>query len=303
MKSKVKYVAMVLIFGLAMPFLSGCSTAVPSATEAKNLSATVEYKHMEGVDPNLLSLDIYYSSLTGPKKPVVIYIHGGAWCIGDKAREIDNKIRFFQSLNYVFVSINYRLSPYPYKLESADRIMYPMHSRDVADALKWVWDNIGSYGGDSNKIALLGHSAGAHLAALTGTDPQFLSGVGLSFSNIRGIAVIDTEGYDVAVKVEEGSKPYINAFGNDRGRNIQASLLHNLKKDVSYPRFFIVKRGSRNRIEAADNFINTLQRNGVFVSQLDASVYSHSEVNKAIGRPGETLMTNALKHFFEECFK
>lgn len=268
-----------------------------------NLSTTVEYKQIDGVDPNLLSLDIYYNSLTELKKPVVIYIHGGGWSIGDKSNQIENKISLFQTLEYILVSANYRLSPFPYELDNPDRIMYPTHNRDVADAIKWVVDSISQYGGDPSKVALLGHSAGAHLVALTGTNSEFVSNVGLGFSNIKGVAAIDTEGYDILPQVDDSNDLYINAFGTDSTSNVQASPVLNILNGINYPKFFVAKRGSANRIAIANNFISTLEQNGVSVSQVEGSIYDHSGINDAIGKPGETLITNALIQFFEECFQ
>ncbi|PIE88077.1 MAG: carboxylesterase type B [Bacteroidetes bacterium] len=260
------------------------------------------YKQIEGVDPNLLSLDLYYSSSTEWKKPVVIYVHGGGWSAGDKANALAHKINLFRELNYVFVSINYRLSPFPYEPDNPERVQYPMHNCDVADAVRWVFDHIAQYGGDPRKIVLLGHSAGAHLVALTGTNATFLNGVGLTFSHIRGVAVIDTKGYDVRFNVEEGDRLYINAFGVDTTLNRQASPIYNVVAGVSYPRFFVAKRGDVDRIRMANDFMDTLRKNGVFVSEVDGRIYTHREINQAIGKPGEELMTNALKLFFEACF-
>ncbi len=268
-----------------------------------HLSSTITYKQISGVDPNLLSLDIYYNSRTELKKPVVIYVHGGGWSIGDKSNQLENKINLFQSLDYVFVSINYRLSPFPYELNNQNRIMYPTHNQDIADAIKWVVENINQYGGNSNKIALLGHSAGAHLVALTGSNQTFLNSVGLSLANIKGVASIDTKGYDVLSQVQSNNNTYINAFGIDNNLNIQASPIFNIVGGVAYPKFFIAKRGNSNRKEIANNFIEILEQNGISVSQIDGSIYDHSGINDAIGKPEETLITNALIQFFEECFE
>ena len=271
-------------------------------TPSENLSATAEYKQIQGTDPDLLSLDIYYNSLTDLKKPVVIWVHGGGWSIGDKTNQMENKVALFQSLGYILVSVNYRLSPFPYEVNNANRIMYPLHNTDVADAIKWVYNTISLYGGDPDKIALLGHSAGAHLVALTGTNASFLETAGLSLSHIKGVAAIDTEGYNVVEKVQSNTSLYINAFGTNPDANIQASPLYNLEDGVAYPKFFVAKRGTTERLEVANRFIQSLEEHGVSVSQVDGSIYSHSEINEAIGEPNETLITNALKDFFEDCF-
>ncbi|PIE23625.1 MAG: carboxylesterase type B [Neptuniibacter caesariensis] len=288
---------------LFLTLFVNCNNTHASFIEEKHLVTTKKYKEIKDIDPNLLSLDIYYSSLTKQKKPVVVYVHGGGWVIGDKANRLKNKIKLFKSLDYVFVSINYRLSPFTYDIKNLKRVMYPTHNKDIADAIKWVFDNISQYGGDQNKIALLGHSAGAHLVALTGTNSAFLNEVGLSLEDIKGIAVIDTVGYDVKAKVKEGNPLYINAFGVDGDLNIQASPIYNIIKGVTYPKFFIAKRGSAKRIRMTDRFINALKENSVFVSQVDGSIYNHKEINQVIGQPNDELITNKLILFLKECFQ
>jgi hypothetical protein len=96
---------------------------------------------------------------------------------------------------------------------------------------------------------------------------------------------------------------YINAFGTDTIINIDASPIYNVIDTLSYPKFFIAKRGSSQRIGYANDFINVLETNGVSVSQVNGSAYDHSGINNAIGEPNETLITNALKGFFEGCFE
>lgn len=275
----------------------------PTDLQLANLSTSIEYKQIDGVEPNLLSLDIYHNTDIETKKPIIIYVHGGGWSIGDKANQIENKVNLFQSLNYLFISVNYRLSPFPYKLDNPDRVMYPTHNYDVADAIKWIFDNVDEYGGDINKIALLGHSAGAHLVALTGTNDSFLENVGLNLLNIKGVATIDTEGYDVLDKVQEGNDLYINAFGTDTNSNKEASPIYNIENGNPYPKFFIAKRGNEQRLAIANEFINNLETHEVFVSQVATSIYNHEEINDAIGAPNETLITNPLKEFFEQCFE
>lgn len=283
----------------------GCSKGSDNDSEIKteNLYTTVQYKNIDNVNPELLSLDIYYNNIVANKKPVIIWVHGGGWCIGDKLNQIDNKVNLFRSLGYILVSVNYRLSPYPYKVNNDNRLKYPIHNNDVADAIRWVTDNINRYGGDKDNIVLLGHSAGAHLVSLTGTNSIFLESVGLNLNSIKGVAAIDTEGYDVLEKVQQNNNMYINAFGTDINTLNEASPIFNIKDGVTYPKFFIAKRGTVSRIAIADNFISKLSDKGITVKQVDGSIYDHSGINRAIGEPNETLITNALKDFLKECFK
>lgn len=276
---------------------------VPEPIE--NLTSTIEYNQINDVAPNFLSLDVYYTSDLTNKKPIIVYVHGGGWSIGDKTNQLDNKIDLFKSLNYILVSVNYRLSPFPFDVSNPNRIKYPLHNIDIADALNWVYNNIDQYGGNKNKIALMGHSAGAHLVALTGTNKHFLEEVGLSLNTIKGVAVIDTKGYDIIEQVTNGTNQemYMNAFGIEVDQNRDASPIFNVENSGSYPKFFIAKRGSSQRIEYADEFINTLQINGVSVSQVNGSIYDHAGINNAIGEANETLITDSLKQFLTDCFE
>ncbi len=291
---------------LTILFAFGCDKGnTTEQINSKDLTTTIEYKQISEISPNLLSLDIYYNNNVDIKKPVVVYVHGGGWCRGDKSNQIENKVNLFRSLNYIFVSVNYRLSPFPFDISNNNRIKYPDHNIDIADALLWINDNISQYGGNKHKIVLLGHSAGAHLVALTGTNKRFLENRGLSLESIKGVAVIDTKAFDIKEQIANGDNQnmYINAFGTDSIQNIDASPMYNVVNTISYPKFFIAKRGNSERIKCANNFISILETNGVSVYQVNGSIYDHQGINNAIGEPNETLITNTLKSFLVECFE
>jgi len=276
-----------------------------NTTKLNYTKETVVYKNISGVTPNLLSLDVYYDSGKLNSKPVIIWVHGGGWCIGDKAYQMENKKSLFAKLGYILVSINYRLSPFPYEPNNANRIKFPIHNTDVADAVKWVHDNISAYGGNPEQIALLGHSAGAHLVALTGTNQSFLQQAGVPIEHIKGIAVIDTKMYDVYHEIQELANPdnmYLNAFGTDPQENTEASPIRHLHYSA-YPKFFIAKRGSITRVGAANQFIDSLSNNNIAVSSIEANIYTHAEINDAIGASGENIITPALTGFFQSCFE
>jgi arylformamidase len=94
----------------------------------------------------------------------------------------------FVSTGFVYVAINYRLPP---------AVHHPTHARDVAKALAWVADNIGRYSGDPERIYAMGHSAGAHLAALVATDESYLKREGYSLKTIKGDILLDVGAYDI----------------------------------------------------------------------------------------------------------
>lgn len=124
---------------------------------------------------NLQSLDIHTTNPAEDGKsakltPVLIMIHGGGWRRGDKAGVgvTRHKAPHFVASGYVYVSINYRPSATP------DGPKHPAHVQDCAKAIAWVHDNIAKYGGAPNRVFVMGHSAGAHLAALVSTDHRRL---------------------------------------------------------------------------------------------------------------------------------
>lgn len=142
-----------------------------------------------------ISYDIYpetkldvYSNDYGQNtlKPVIVYVHGGGWCTGDKSEWSKDKTQLFIDNGYICVSINYRLSP---------SVVHPIHIQDVSNAIAWVQYNIKKYGGDPTKLILVGHSAGAHIVALAITNNKYLSNVGVDTNNIQVACILDAGPY------------------------------------------------------------------------------------------------------------
>ncbi|KAJ3194082.1 hypothetical protein HK101_003547 [Irineochytrium annulatum] len=104
-----------------------------------------------------LALDVHCNDNDSALKPVIVFIYGGAWSSGNKAMygPLANTL---QKHGYVVVVPNYTLFP-------NGRVGNMVG--DIACAIWWVYDNIKKYGGDPDHIHLMGHSAGAHLCALT----------------------------------------------------------------------------------------------------------------------------------------
>ena len=116
-------------------------------------------------------LDVYRSRLAPPgKAPVMVYIHGGAWMIGDKREQGKPMMYELVARGWVCVAINYRLSP---------KATWPDHIVDAKRAVAWVKEHIDEYGGDPSFVAVSGGSAGGHLCALlalSAGDPTFQPG-------------------------------------------------------------------------------------------------------------------------------
>lgn len=129
-------------------------------------------------------LDVYtQQGLMGA--PVFVFIHGGAWERGDKLR-VNDLPAYAERNGFLFISIGYRLAPDVDALGS---------TQDVAAALAWVKANAATYGGDPAKIFVMGHSAGAHLAALVAVDPKYLEANQMAPQDLAGVILLDGAGY------------------------------------------------------------------------------------------------------------
>ena len=136
----------------------------------------------------LQTLDVWRAKDAKGPAPLVVFVHGGGWKRGSKDNATGQfKPVHYPQLGYAFASINYRLVP---------DATVEQQAADVAGAVRALIDRAGALGIDRRRVVIMGHSAGAHLVALVGTDEKYLRGAGLSFSDIAGVIPIDGAAYD-----------------------------------------------------------------------------------------------------------
>lgn len=200
----------------------------------------VAYDTISGVDPGLLSMDVYVPRGGRIELPVVMYVHGGGWQGGDRAN-VDSLAKAFTDSAWVFVSVNYRLSPAcpPCDLTSTSAVRSPIHARDVAKAIAFVKAGIGRYNGDGRRICLLGSEAGGHLVLLVATNGEFLQAAGVNASTIRAVCSMGALVYDVPKTIKwatgDAQSVLLNAFGSDSVEHRRASPIHHLSEAHVYP--------------------------------------------------------------------
>ena len=114
------------------------------------------------------SLDVYRPS-DGRSAPVLVFFYGGSWQMGSKDIYVFLATTL-ASHGYVVVVPDYRVYP---------EVKFPAFLQDGAQAIRWVHDNARIYGGDPSRIVVMGHSAGAYIAAMLALDPEWLGAVGL----------------------------------------------------------------------------------------------------------------------------
>lgn len=112
----------------------------------------VPYAHPGGKP---LLLDLFLPQQISPL-PVIVWLHGGGWRLGDR-RLAPNLERYFAQSGFAMASIEYRLS---------GEAIFPAAVEDVKTAVRWLRGNAASYGLDAKHIGLWGSSSGGHLAAL-----------------------------------------------------------------------------------------------------------------------------------------
>ncbi len=116
----------------------------------------IEFRRVAG---KTLKLDIYTDGTHATGRPVLLYVHGGGWVVGDKREQGLPLLHHVARHGWVGVSVNYRLSP---------GAGWPDHLCDVKAGLAWVREHIADYGGDPDFVAVAGGSAGGQLAAMMG---------------------------------------------------------------------------------------------------------------------------------------
>jgi acetyl esterase/lipase len=160
---------------LVCAFTAGCSEIVFGALNFgvdDRAIATVVFDSGRG-----LALDVHRPQTTNGKSPVVVFFYGGSWQSGSRGQ-----YRFvaqsFAKQGVLVVVPDYRKSP---------QVAFPAFVEDAARAVAWTRAHCAEYGGDPSRIFLVGHSAGAHIAAMLGTDARFLHAVGMQPRDLAGV--------------------------------------------------------------------------------------------------------------------
>ncbi len=231
----------------------------------------------------LQNLDIWRAKDAKGPAPLVVFVHGGGWKRGSK----DNATGQFKPVHYpgegyAFASINYRLVP---------DATVEQQATDVASAVKALVDRAGGLGIDRRRIVLMGHSAGAHLVALVGTDEKYLRAAGLSFADIAGVIPIDGAAYDVPAQMADGPQvmqaTYKQAFGTDPAR--QKTLSPTLQAAApNAPQFLLLHVQRPDGVRQAEALGKALKAGGsavAFGSFPGEGLQGHAEINRRLGDP------------------
>ena len=265
-----------------------------SVAQAQNLKSNIPYANP--ADEHQV-LDIYAPN-DAKDLPVVFWIHGGGWQTGDKT-DVQIKPRVFVERGFVFVSTNYRLLPH---------VEMGVLIRDVAMSLGWVHKNISAHGGDAGRIFVMGHSAGAQLAALLCIDDRYLKEEGVPLSVLKGCVPVDGDTYDLpAIIMTAEIRQTVHRlplpefghrvkFGNDLKKHIDYSAVTHVAKGKGIPPFLILHVAGHPDVTAqAMRLGAVLKEADISVKVYGARETTHNKLNADLGLPDDP----ATKELFQ----
>lgn len=317
---------------LALLLLSASPVAAAAAPPRDGVREVFDIRYHPGWNGRH-KLDLFLpaaDSTGGERRPVVIFLHGGTWMIGDK-----NFFGIYRGVGrclakngYVGVMINYRLSPL---------VKHPEHTVDAARAFAWVRKNIAKHGGDPDRIILAGHSAGAHLVSLIAMDDCYLSDPKLDLTNkdrkaIKGIVAVSgvyripapaeyrvmaQRTVDYLVGAADSGKltaklnsslmcvsgtvnPFLLVFGKDGEVHKQASPLTHVRRGL--PPFLLLN--SEYEVAGlhgmAEEFLQALKKHDVPVEHLVIEDTTHRTVVKKLhsadDQAGKAVLAFVRRH-------
>lgn len=277
------------------------ATMLAGRSEGLEIKRDVAYA---GSSERRQQLDIYAPE--GAKDlPVVFWIHGGGWQTGDKG-QVQAKPQAFADRGFVFVSTGYRLLP---SVEMA--VIF----QDIAKSLRWVHEHIAEHGGDPKRVLVMGHSAGAQLAALISIDDRYLKAEGAGLGMIKGCVPVDGDTYDVPAIIEVAETrcrahglplPKFGhrvKFGNDPEKHREYSAVTHVAQGKGIPPFLILHVGEHPDTSAqAQRLAAVLRGAGISARTFAARETTHSRINDDLGKP-EDAATKAVFEFVDEVLK
>ena len=265
-----------------------------SVAKPQNLVSNIPY-----ADPahERQVLDIYAPD-EATNLPVVFWIHGGGWQTGDKT-SVQIKPRVFAERGFVFISTNYRLLPH---------VEMDILIRDVAKSIGWVHKNIAGHGGDPRRIFVMGHSAGAQLAALLCIDDRYLQAEGVPFKDLKGCVPVDGDTYDLpAIIMTAETRQTVHGlplpisghrvkFGNDPMKHIDFSAVTHVAKGKGIPPFLILHVAGHPDVTAqAKRLGAVLEKANIPAKVFGAGETTHNKLNDNLGLPDDPATKELFK--------
>lgn len=233
-------------------------------------------------------IDLYQPKTVIDDKPLIVFIHGGGWSFGSH-KAVQAKPKHFTDRGYFFASTGYRVIPDAPVEDQA---------RDVGRALQTLLSQAQAIGFDPDSIVVMGHSAGAHLAALVSTDPQYASD---AFGSIKGAILLDGAGYDIAANMSDAGPQalqlYKNVFGDDATRHKALSPAAHVggPNAPNWLALYVDTRAPAKK--QAELLVAGLTQNGANASAIAIANTDHGRLNRELGTEAGAQATHPVDTF------
>jgi acetyl esterase/lipase len=173
-------------------------TAVPMSRVEELMSQMHANVPSGGTDITYGTTDTQRLRLWNPepsthKASIIVFVHGGSWRVGTYLDSVGStKVSHLTKLGYAFATVNYTLFP---TVSVAEQV------QEVADAVGYLVRNSGRLNLDPDRVVLMGHSSGAHVATLLGTDTRYLTKAGVPIDKIHGVIALDGSNYNAPAEI------------------------------------------------------------------------------------------------------
>lgn len=234
-------------------------------------------------------LDLYRPKLASSgKRPLIVYVHGGAWRWGDKRNKlIKNYGPRFIEKGFVVASLNYRLN---------SKNPYPDQNDDVACALAYLTSNADTYGIDPKQTIFFGDSAGGQLAAFAALNIPYKQ-----YDYEAPVGVIDFYGVTDFLAIVNGPRPDFNArryLGSKY--NKVASAASPTTYVTKHAPYFLILHGTKDKvvpIEQSRTLYDALIKAGVDAKYVTLPGINHAFIGPELSQANNKLILDNLDAF------
>jgi len=280
--------AFTLALAAALLVAGGCGHKPPAGVRVVK---DVVYYRGPAYDDHKHRLDLYL-----PRGrhgfPVVVFIHGGSWRMGDRGGPTNPYYIIGERLAARGVGVavaSYRLAP---------GTGYRGQAEDVARAFAWTYRNAARWRGDPARVYLMGHSAGAHLAALVALDRRYLAARGVGAGAVAGVIGLSGP-YDISYCW--AAAPWLSrrwqlapTFGTDAASHAAASATNYVRADAPPFLLFNAAREQPHFREQAERLARGLRRAGARAEVVGLPRKSHYTEMLSVGAEGEATTAAIL---------
>jgi acetyl esterase/lipase len=231
-------------------------------------------------------LDVYVPRNAGDELPVVVFFYGGAWQSG-RRQEYRFVAQALAASGAIAVIPDYRVYP---------DAKFPTFLEDGAAAVSWVHNHIGDFGGEAARQFLMGHSAGAYIAAMLALNPSYLGQLGMSANQLRGFIGIAGPYDFLPLK----NQTLIEIFGDAAG--IPETQPVNFVRSEAPPALLL--HGEADKVVGPHNTRHLAERLREAGGRVEDKIYpgvKHIKILLVMASPfqdGEPVMAD-IKHFIK----